>query len=143
MAELRSRAADFGKAGARVAVIGNGWPAMARKFAERNALPPGIELFTDPSRKAYDLAGLRRSALLTVGPWALIPFLRTLRRGFRQRRKAGDLWQQGGALVLAPGGKVLYRHASWHPGDQAAPARLLAALERIPQPGTQRDERPR
>ena len=140
MAELRSRAADFEKAGARIAIVGNGWPAMAKKFAERNALPPGIELFTDPTRKAYDLAGLRRSALLTLGPWALIPFLRTLRRGYRQRRKAGDLGQQGGALVLAPGGKVLDRHASWHPGDQAAPARLLSALAGVSPPGTRSDQ---
>lgn len=126
---MRSRAADFEKAGARLAVIGNGWPAMAKAFADRNQLPPNIELFTDPSLKAYEAAGLRRSAILTLGPWAILPFLRTLRRGFRQRRKAGDLWQQGGALVVAPGGKVLYRHASWHPGDQASPTQLLAALQ--------------
>lgn len=128
MAELRSRAADFEKAGARVAVIGNGWPAMAKAFAERNGLPANIELFTDPSLKAYQAAGLRRSAILTLGPWAIPPFLRTLRRGFRQRRKAGDLWQQGGAIVMGRDGKVLYRHASWHPGDQATPDRLLHAL---------------
>ena len=128
MTELRSRAGDFERAGAKLAVIGNGWPAMAKAFAERNQLPPSMTLLTDPSRKAYQLAGLRRSILLTFGPWAVIPFVRTLLRGYRQRRKAGDLWQQGGAMVIAPGGKVLFRHASWHPGDQASPLQLLQAL---------------
>ena len=66
MAELRSRAADFEKAGARIAIVGNGWPAMAKKFAERNALPPGIELFTDQPRKAYDL--IRQDRLNGVLP---------------------------------------------------------------------------
>jgi hypothetical protein len=126
--ELRSRAAEFEKAGARLAVIGNGWPKLAKAFAERNQLPPSMTLLTDPSRAAYQAAGLRRSALLTLGPWAWLPFLRTLLRGFIQRRKAGDYWQQGGALVIAPGGRVLYRHVSWHPGDQASPVALLKAL---------------
>jgi len=125
---LRSRAAEFEKAGARLAVVGNGWPAMARKFAERNQLPSSMALLTDPSREAYRAAGLRRSALLTLGPWSWLPFARTLWHGFRQRRTAGDPWQQGGALVVARGGEVLFRHASWHPGDQVSPAALLGAL---------------
>lgn len=125
---MRSRAADFAKAGARLAVVGNGWPAMAKKFAERNHLPPSMTLLTDPARQAYQAAGLRRSAVLTLGPWAWLPFLHTLWHGFRQRRTAGDPWQQGGSLVVAKGGKVLFRHASWHPGDQASPAALLGAL---------------
>ena len=128
MTELRSRAAEFEKAGARLVIIGNGPPAMAKTFAERNQLPAGMTLLTDPSRKAYQAAGLRRSMFLTIGPHAVIPYLRTLLRGFRQRRKAGDYWQQGGALVVAPGGKVLFRHVSWHPADQASPEKLLRAV---------------
>jgi hypothetical protein len=125
---VRSHAAEFEKAGARVLVIGNGWPAMAKHFAERVGLPASITLLTDPSRRAYRGAGLKRGLWRTLGPHAWLPYLRTLLRGFRQRWTAGDPWQQGGALVLAPGGRVLYRHVSEHPGDQAAVAALLSAL---------------
>ena len=43
---------------------------------------------------------------------------------------AGDAWQQGGALVVQPGGKVTFRYVSLGPGDHPRPAALLAALKR-------------
>jgi hypothetical protein len=126
--ELRSHAAEFEKAGARLLVIGNGWPGVAKKFAERNQLPPSITLLTDPKHAAYRAAGLKRGLWRTLGPRGWLPFLRTLKRGFRQRRTAGDPWQQGGALVLEKGGHVIFRHVSEHPGDQASPEALLTSL---------------
>ena len=50
--------------------------------------------------------------------------------GFRQGKTAGDAWQQGGALVVQPGGKVTFRYVSLGPGDHPGPTTLLAALER-------------
>ena len=88
-------------------VIGNGWPAMAKDFAARAQLPASMTLLTDPSRKSYQAAGLKRSALLTLGPRGWLPFIRTLRKGFRQGKILGDPWQQGGTLVVAKGGEVL------------------------------------
>jgi len=126
--ELRSHAAEFERKGARLVVIGNGWPAMARKFAERNQLPASMTLLTDPSRQAYEAAGLKRGLWRTMGPQSWMPYVRTLQHGFRQRRTAGDPWQQGGALVIAPDGEVLFRHVSENPGDQASPGQLLAAI---------------
>ncbi|HUJ28979.1 MAG TPA: peroxiredoxin-like family protein [Myxococcales bacterium] len=128
MTELRSHAAEFEKAGANLVVIGNGWPAMAKQFAERNDLPKSMTLLTDPSLQAYQAANLKRGLWQTIGPQSWLPYLQTLARGFRQKRKAGDLLQQGGALVLAAGGEVLYRHVSNHPGDQAPARKLLKAL---------------
>ena len=130
MTELRSHAAEFEKAGANVAVIGNGWPGVARAFGERVQLPASIRLLTDKSETAYRAAGLKRGAWRTLGPQSWLPFLRTLSHGFRQRRTAGDPWQQGGALVLEKGGHVIFRHVSEHPGDQAPAEALLAALPR-------------
>lgn len=128
MTELRSHAAEFEKAGAGLVIIGNGRPALAKRLAERNQLPASMTLLTDPSLRAYQAAGLKRGVWRTLGPRGWLPYLRTLRRGFRQRRLAGDAWQQGGALALAAGGKVLYRHVSEHPGDQASASALLKAL---------------
>ncbi len=125
---MRPRAEEIEAAGARLVIVGNGWPAMARGFAERAQLPPSATLVTDPTLQSYVKAGLKRSALLTLGPRGWLPFIRTMRRGFKQGRIQGDPWQQGGALVIAPGGKVLYRYVSARPSDQPAPVALLGAL---------------
>ncbi len=125
---MRPRAEEIEEAGARLVIIGNGWPAMARGFAERAQLPPSATLVTDPTLQSYLKAGLKRSALLTLGPRGWLPFIRTMKRGFKQGRTQGDPWQQGGALVIGRGGEVLYRHVSTTPSDQAAPSALLASL---------------
>jgi hypothetical protein len=125
---LRPHAEEFAQAGARLVVIGNGWPAMAKAFAERTGFSPSVTLLTDPGRESYRLAGFKRSVLLTLGPHAWFAAVRALLRGFRQGRFAGDAWQQGGTLVVAPGGKVLFRHVSLAPGHHASPGSLLRAV---------------
>jgi hypothetical protein len=127
VAELRPHFAELRKKGA-VAVIGSGWPAMAKAFADRNQLPPDLTLLTDPSRESYRLAGMKRTLLGTFSPRAVLNHLRARRKGFAQGRTAGDLWQQGGALAVAPDGTVLFRHVERAPGDFAPPERLLRAF---------------
>lgn len=127
---MRPHADEFDKAGARLAVIGNGWPAMAKSWAAYVGFPPSVAVLTDPSRKAYDLAGLKRSRILTLfSPLAQARWLRARLHGFRQGRVAGDAWQQGGALVVLPDGKIPYRFVSLGPGDHPSPSALLAALK--------------
>ncbi len=125
---MRPHADEFEKAGAKLAVIGNGEPAMAKSWARHNGFPPAVAVLTDPARKSYDLAGLERSFAATLRPAAAVRFVRALRRGFRQGRTRGDPWQQGGSLVVRPGGKVVFRHVSSGPGDHASASTLLAAL---------------
>jgi hypothetical protein len=125
---LRPHAEEFDKAGAKLAVIGNGQPAMAKSWARHNDFPATVAVLTDPARKSYDVAGLKRSLAATLSPASAVNFVRALRRGFRQGRILGDAWQQGGALVVRPGGKVVYRHVSSGPGDHASASTLLAAL---------------
>lgn len=126
---MRSRVKDFEAAGAKLAVIGSGWPAMARAFAEKAQLPAGLRLLCDPKLESFKLAGLHRSALLTLNPVALLFWLRALLKGHRQGKQAGDNFQQGGALVVARGGAVRFRMASLAPGHHASPARLLGAVK--------------
>jgi hypothetical protein len=128
---LRPHADAFEKAGAKLAVIGNGWPAMAKSWATHVGFPPSVAVLTDPSRKAYDLAGMKRSLALTLlNPRAIARFVRAKAHGFRQGKTAGDAWQQGGAMVVLPGDKVAYRYVSLGPGDHPSPDTLLAALKR-------------
>jgi hypothetical protein len=128
VAELRPHADEIEKAGARLVIVGNGWPAMAKDFAARAGLPASATLLTDPSLQSYVAAGLKRSALLTLGPKGILPWLRARKKGFKQGRIKGDPWQQGGALVIARGGEVRFRQVSSGPSDQADPAALLSAL---------------
>jgi hypothetical protein len=127
---LRDVAPEIARRGAALAVVGSGSVEQARAFAEEQALT--FPLLADPDLRAYAAAGLRRSLASTLRPSVLLHGLRALRHGFRQRRTAGDPWQQGGLFVFAPPDRELFAHVSEEAGDHAAPARFLAAL---PWPG--------
>jgi hypothetical protein len=45
-----------------------------------------------------------------------------------QTRTIGDANQLGGALVIAPGGQVVWSHMSKDAGDNAPPEDILAAV---------------
>jgi len=125
---LRPHVDELRRKGAEVAVIGNGWPAMAKAFAQEMALPPGMRVLTDPKREAYRLAGFRHGLWSTLAPAAILDNLRARKKGFRQTKTAGDPLQQGGTLVIAPGGEILFRHASARQGDHPPPEQVVAAL---------------
>lgn len=124
---MRPHLQEARRKGANVAIIGNGLPAMAKSFARRMELGPDTLLLTDPRRESYRHAGFRRGLWATLGPRALLKLLPALRR-FGARRIQGDPWQQGGTLVVAKGGEVLFRYASQHQGDRPRPLDVLAAL---------------
>jgi hypothetical protein len=50
------------------------------------------------------------------------------RSGFRQSRAAGDPLQQGGVVVIAPGGVEHFRFMSRGAGDHPTSGQILAAL---------------
>jgi AhpC/TSA antioxidant enzyme len=128
---LRPHASEFERSGGKLAVVGNGWPAMAKAWAGHVGFAPSVQVLTDPSRKAYDLAGFKRSVALTLlNPLSIARFVRANLHGFRQGRTAGNPWQQGGALVVLPSGKVTYKYVSFGPGDHPSPATLVDALKR-------------
>jgi len=111
-----------------MAVIGNGTPVMARDFAEQFEV--GVPLYTDPSRKSYELAGWRRpmgSAVLGMGTM-LKASARAMKGGFRQGKTRGDAFQIGGVLVVEPNGSVIFEHADKVAGDHAAIDHILASL---------------
>ena len=110
-------------------MIGNGWPAMAKSWSEHVGFPASVAVLTDPSRQAFDAAGLKRSVALTLSPAAAVRWIRARRNGFRQGRVQGDAWQQGGALVVRPGGKTAFRYVSMGPGDHPDAGTLLKALK--------------
>ncbi|MBI3070955.1 MAG: AhpC/TSA family protein [Deltaproteobacteria bacterium] len=127
MAELRPRIPELRALGADVVVVGNGWAAVARAFQERLEIND-VPVVCDAKRDAYRLAGFRRSVWSVFNPVAGWFYVRAWFRGHRQGRMQGDAWQQGGTLVIQPGGAILYRFAARFAGDHAPLNAVFRAL---------------
>jgi len=124
--QLHRSIKDIHDAGAELYVISNGAPLFIDGFRETTHFD-GVVL-TDPTLAAYKAAQLERGFFKTVNLGGAIKSVGALRRGFRQGKTEGDATQQGGVLVVAPGGKVLYHHVSKHPGDNAPAEDIVRAL---------------
>jgi len=126
--ELAPRLGELHAAGARTLLIGNGEPAAIDGFVERHALADRpVDVVTDPSLEAFRAAGLLRSAWATFGPRAIVDYVRAMGAGFVPRKVAGDLLQQGGALVVDAGGRVVFHRASKSLSDHADGSDLVDA----------------
>ena len=126
--QLHRRIDELRATGAEVFVIGNGSPNFIDGFRETTGWRG--PLYTDPSLEVYKAAGLKRGVLKTLNARAAIKALGALRGGNRQGRTQGDEWQQGGVLVIAPGGDVLWSQVSEYAGDNAAVDDIVAAVRR-------------
>ena len=124
--QLRADEAAIRAAGADIAIIGNGSPSFIAGFRDETGWTGA--LYTDPTLAAYRAAELVRGVTHTLDPRALAPTLRAFLRGGRQGRTLGDQWQQGGVVVVAPGGAVRWHHASGRPGDNAPGRDIVRAL---------------
>lgn len=113
-------------AGLDLYVIGNGTPNFIAGFREQTKYDGPV--YTDPSLAAYRAAELKRGVARTFDPRALGKTVSAFMQGHRQGRTQGDPWQQGGVLVVAPGGEVRFHHASERPGDNATVDQIVAAL---------------
>ncbi|MEM6795559.1 MAG: AhpC/TSA family protein [Acidobacteriota bacterium] len=126
VAQLRDITPQVHEKNAEIVAIGNGTPEQAKEFAEERALP--FPLLTDPGRRAFKGAGLRRDVGSTFNLKAVRSAKRALKAGFRQGSVQGDPWQQGGAFVITPDHEVLFSYISGSGGDHPDPRDLLASL---------------
>lgn len=113
-------------AGAELIVIGNGAPHFIAGFREITGYAGPI--YTDPSLAAYEAAHLERGVTKVLNPRALMPTLKAFARGGKQGLTQGDTWQQGGVLVIAPSGEIVWQHTSKRPGDNARASEIVGAL---------------
>ena len=126
--ELAPRLAELRAAGARTVLVGNGSPGAIDGFVERHGLADkAVDVFTDPTLAAFRAAGLVRSAWATFGVRAAIDYVRAIAAGFVPRKTEGDVLQQGGALVVDAGGRVVFHHVATHLGDHADGSDLVDA----------------
>lgn len=104
-----------------------GWPEMAAGFKNEFDIP--FRLLVDTERLSYKALEIRRGSLMDVmGPSVWLPWTKAVLRGNFQGRPQLDVTQLGGALVVAPGGEVRYRHTAKNSADNAPVDDLLAAL---------------
>jgi hypothetical protein len=113
--------------GVSVVLVGNGPPTALAAFVREMSLEGRrVTVVTDPSLASFRAAGLRRARV--HGLRAAIETLRALGAGYRQRRRAGDAMQLGGAFLVDEAGRVLYHHRGQSPGDLADPSDLVQAV---------------
>lgn len=124
---MRDTAGEITKAGAELIAIGNGTAKQAKRFHEEQKM--AFRLLTDPGLKTYKAVGFKSGALTIANPSVAKRGVKALLQGFRQSRTQGTAFQQGGALVIAPGGKELFRYVSTEAGDHVDPAELIDALD--------------
>ena len=123
---MRDVTPEIRQRGGQLVVVGNGTPAQAKAFAEERQLD--FPLLTDPGRRTYRAAGLRRGLGSTFNVSLLRNAAASFKRGHRQGATQGDPLQQGGAFVIAPGDEVLFSYVSATAGDHPDPVDLVASL---------------
>ena len=113
-------------AGAEMVFVGNGSPRFAARFKTRDA--GGVEVYTDPSLEIYKELGMKRGVVATLSPRTWAAAARATARGHVQTGLEGDPWQQGGLVVFARGGEIVYSKPNRDAGDRPDVDAALKAL---------------
>jgi alkyl-hydroperoxide reductase/thiol specific antioxidant family protein len=121
----------FAAAGAHLALIGQGAPAMARDFQRSHDVD--LPILIDAERVAYRAAGTKQANVAELfSPGVVLRGVRAgLAAGLRQGRTAGDAAQLGGVLVVAPDGSIPYAHLAEDASDNPPNAEVIEAVERL------------
>lgn len=129
MAQLRQHASDFRRLGAEVVVVSFEPLEQLQRYALDERLP--FPVLTDPERTAYRAFGLAEAPLRRLfDPATVWTYVLELLRGRWPRVRRAEFKQLGGDVVIAADGKVALLHASAHPADRPAVARLLDVVRR-------------
>lgn len=126
IAELLPSVSRIRASGAELFIVGNGSVEEARTFQQEHQLP--VTVLTDPTRQAYCALEMRSGLGTVLRPSVFLRSLKALRSGFRQSVVAGDPLQQGGVVVVGPGGTERYRFISRSAGDHPDPGAILESL---------------
>jgi hypothetical protein len=128
--QLHRASEQFESAGAGLVLIGQATPRHAAHFRRRFGID--LPVLADENRVSYKAIGARKGGLgQLLGPRVVAKgMLTSVRNGVVQGRTIGDPAQLGGAVVIAPGGRVLWSHVAEDASDNASTDELLAAVNR-------------
>lgn len=118
---------DIRALGAELHFVGTGDAFFARGFRDEYHVP--VPIYVDPERNTYAALGFARTVRSSVSRAVLRNSRRALAAGFRQTKTQGDAWQQGGVLVVLPGGDIAFAQASEVAGDHPDVNEVIGALE--------------
>ena len=113
--------------GVNIVAIGNGTRLMAQDFIKQFDIP--FPIYTDSSRLTYQLMSFHYG--LGIGLKTIKAGFGITKKGFKQGKTQGDLWQQGGEALFAKGGTLLWRHANKNAEEHSSPTELLTILDRF------------
>ena len=119
---------EFEAANAGLVLIGQLTPRHAVHFRRRQKIE--LPVLADEERVSYKAAGAKVGGLGELfGPKVVAKgTLTSLRTRKVQGRTIGHPAQLGGAMVIAPGGEVLFKHMAKDASDNTEPPELLAAV---------------
>lgn len=124
--QLHRKIDDIRAAGAELHVIGNGSVQFMAGFRDQTGWDG--PLYTDPSLLAFAAAGLQRGVMRTLDPRSMVRVVKALAGGRRQGGVQGDAWQQGGVVIVDPGGEVRWHQVSARSGDNATADEIIDGL---------------
>lgn len=113
--------------GVSIVAIGNGTPLMAQDFVEQFNIP--FPLFTDDKRVSYKFMNFHYG--LGIGLSTLKAGFGATKKGFKQGKTQGNVWQQGGEALFAKGGRLLWRNANKNAEEHATTAEILKVIQRF------------
>lgn len=117
---------DIRAKGAELVAIGSGNAEQAKWFIEADDIE--FPVFIDTKLRSYQAANLARSRRAVFGLRPAAGGLRRMLRGNSNRGVKGDVWQQGGVMVIHPTDGILFAHRNEHLEDMADLDQVLAAL---------------
>ena len=119
---------DFKTAGVNLVLIGQGTPRQAAEFRRRQGIQ--LPVLADHDRVSYRAAGTKVGGVTDLfSPQTVAKGLLASARTKRtQTRTIGHPAQLGGALVVAPDGRVAWSHMAVDASDNAPPEDILAAI---------------
>lgn len=130
MAQLRDKAAEFEKAGARVVLVGMGSPKESGEFLERFKIP--FPMICDPEQRLYGIYGLKKMGVLDfLSPSLALKSLSAVAQGNMAGIPEGDVKQLAGVFIIDISGLVRFRHLSADPADFPPAEDVLGALESV------------
>lgn len=136
---------ELRREGTRVVLVATSAPNRIPSFAKRMHLDSGlVEVVTDPSLETHKAANLVRSVASLINVRTVAEAVRLYAQGHFVSREEGDgdVYQQGGALLVDRDGNVLFQHSNRDMTDHFSMDDVCDALGRRPQPSLESTARP-
>jgi AhpC/TSA antioxidant enzyme len=125
---LQGATPQFAQAGTDVVLIGQATPDDAANLRRKFEIE--LPILAARRRQSYRAIGAKVAGVSGLaGPKVALTGIKTaVGKGVLQGKTIGHPAQLGAAMVIAPGGEVLFKQLATDASDNAPPEQMLAAL---------------